>query len=184
MDQVVAVGVLAIAAIVGAVLIIMTIGPSVSTFNDATEASTTAEVRLISNQLTIVKVEPILDECAYVWLKNTGTKSLRFVEHWDVVLKRTDQTFGSQIPYVRSERMELTGCRFEPAVPGGNPCTNCWSQAPGIQNLVPGRTIELHVIPQGPLTFGDYVLTIMTPDGVKDSKVFQHMDRGAVIRSP
>ena len=183
MDQVVAVGVLAIAAIVGAVLIIMTIGPSVSTFNDATEASNATEVRLISNQLTIVKVEPILDACAYVWLKNTGTKSLRFVEHWDVFLKRTDQTFESQISYVRSER-SLTRCRFEPAVPDGNPCTNCWSQSPGIQNLVPGRTIEFHVIPQDPLTFGDYVLTIMTPDGVKDSKVFQHMDRGAVIRSP
>jgi len=183
MDEVVAVGVLAIAAIVGAVLIILTIGPSVSNFNDATEASNTTEVRLISNQLTVVKVEPITDACAYVWLKNTGTKSLGFVEHWDVFLKRTDQTFESQIPYVRSER-SLTGCQFDSAVPPGNLCTNCWSQALGIQNLVPGRTVEFHVKLQVPLTFGDYVLTVMTPEGVKDFKVFQHMDRDAVIRSP
>ena len=44
MDQVVSVGVLAIAAIVGAVLIITTIGPSVSNFNDATASSNVIEV--------------------------------------------------------------------------------------------------------------------------------------------
>jgi len=174
MDQVIAVGVLAIAAIVGAVLIITTIGPSVSSFNDSMEAADGAEVRLISNQLTIVKVEPIANTCAYAWLKNTGNNPLRFVEHWDVFLNRTDQTLGSQIDYIQSER-SLSECRFDLAVPPANPCTKCWSQTPGRQNLVPGQTIELHVKPEGPLTSGDYVLTVMTSEGVKDTAVFQHI---------
>lgn len=174
MDEVIAVGVLAIAAIVGAVLVITTIEPSVSNFNDATKASSAIEVKFISNQLTIVKVEPIVDACAYVWLKNTGTKSLRFVNHWDVFLNRTDQTLDSQVAYTGSEQ-SLTGCRFDPAQPPGNPCTNCWTQTPGIQNLAPGRTIELHIKPENPFTLGDYVLTVMTPGGVRDSKVFQHI---------
>lgn len=174
MDQVISVGILAIASIVGAVLIITTIAPSVSSFNDATKASNTIQVGLISSRLVIVEVEPIDDACAYVWVKNTGNRLLRFIEHWDVLLERTDQTLDAEIPYTQSER-SLFRCRFDEILPPENNCTDCWIQAPGTFNLAPNRTTKLHIqLDATPLTPGDYVLTVTTPEGVSASKVFAH----------
>ena len=64
MDQAIAAGVLAIAALVGAVLIITTIGPSVIDFRDSTQQSSIIETGLITNKITIVKVEALTNECA------------------------------------------------------------------------------------------------------------------------
>ena len=174
MDQVISVGVLAIAAILGAVLIITTIGPSVSNFNDATKTSNVTEVGLIRSRLEILKVEPLNDVCAYVWVKNTGTKVLEFVEHWDVFVKRTDQTLDSRIPYISTER-SLSECRFDNILPTENPCTDCWSQTPGIFNLAPKRTTKFHLqLDATPFTPGDYALIVTTPEGITGTKVFRH----------
>ena len=173
MDQVVSVGVLAIAAIVGAVLIITTIAPSVSNFNDATASSNVVEVGLISNRLEILKVEPINDVCAYVWAKNTGNQLLEYIEHWDVFVKRADQTIDSQVPYISTER-SLSECRFDQILPTENPCTDCWSQTPGTFNLAPQRTTKLHLqLNANPFTPGDYTLVVTTPEGITGTKGFR-----------
>jgi len=184
MDQVIAAGVLAIAALVGAVLIITTIGPSAIEFRDSTQQSNIIETGLITNKITIVKVEMLNNACASAWVKNTGSTPLRFIDHWDLFLSRSDQRSDvprpginnrHHLPHAESESLTVPTCRFDPAIPIVDPCGDCWSQTPDTTTLPTEQTVAIHIQFDGtPLDPGDYILTIMTPEGVTGSKIFKH----------
>ena len=185
MDQVIAAGVLAIAALVGAILIITTIGPSAMNFRDSTRQSNITEIGLITNKITIVKAEVLNNACASVWVKNNGSTPLRFINHWDLFLSRADQRTDVQrpginnrhhLPYAKSESLTVPTCRFNTAIPIVDPCGDCWSQTPGITTLPTEETIEIHIQFGGTsLDSGDYMLTVMTSEGVTGSKLFRHI---------
>jgi hypothetical protein len=185
MDQVIAAGVLAIAALVGAILIITTIGPSALDFRDSTRQSNITEIGLITNKITIVKAEVLNNACASVWVKNSGSTPLRFINHWDLFLSRADQRTDVQrpginnrhhLPYAKSESLTVPTCRFNTAIPIVDPCGDCWSQTPGITTLPTEETIEIHIQFGGTsLDSGDYMLTVMTSEGVTGSKLFRHI---------
>ena len=186
MDQAIAAGVLAIAALVGAVLIITTIGPSVIDFRDSTQQSSIIETGLITNKITIVKVEALNNECAYAWVKNNGSTPLKLINNWDLFLSRADQRVDAQrpginnrhhLPYTESVSLTVPACRFDSALPIVDPCEDCWSLTPGMTTLPMEQTVEVHIQFDGtPLDSGDYILTVMTPEGVTDSKTFRHIN--------
>ena len=186
MDQVIAAGILAIAALVGAVLIITTIGPSAIDFRDSTEQSNIIETGLITNKITIVKVEMLNNACASAWVQNNGSTPLRFIDHWDLFLGRADQRADVQrpginnrhhLPHAKSESLTVPTCRFDATIPIVDPCGDCWSQTPEVTNLSMEQTVEIHIQFDGtPLDSGDYRLTVMTPEGVSDSKNFRHIN--------
>jgi len=154
MDQVIAAGILAIAALVGAVLVVTTIGQSVVNFRDSTNQSNITEIGLITNKVSIVKVQMLNNECAYAWVKNTGTTPLKFIDHWDLFLIRADQQAGAQrpginnhhhVPYTKSESLNVPACQVDASLPIVEPCGDCWSQTPGITTLPTEETIEIHI---------------------------------------
>ena len=186
MDQVIAAGVLAIAALVGAVLIITTIGPSVMGYRDSTQQSNITEIGLITNDITIVKIEVLDEKCAYAWVKNTGSTPLKFVNHWDVFLNRSDQATPASrpgtsnyhhLPYGKSETsLTVPTCQFDSTLTVVDACTDCWRQSPGITTLSTEETVAVHVQFDGtPLISGDYRLSVITPEGVEDSKNFRYI---------
>ena len=186
MDQVIAAGVLAIAALVGAVLIITTIGPSVMGYRDSTQQSNITEIGLITNDITIVKIEVLDEKCAYALVKNTGSTPLKFVNHWDVFLNRSDQATPASrpgtsnyhhLPYGKSETsLTVPTCQFDSTLTVVDACTDCWRQSPGITTLSTEQTVALHIQFDGAaLISGDYRLSVITPEGVEDSKLFRYL---------
>ena len=186
MDQVIAAGVLAIAALVGAVLIITTIGPSVMSYRDSTQQSNITEIGLITNDITIVKIEVLNERCAYAWIKNTGNTPLKFVDHWDMFLNRADQSIPAirpgtsnyhHLPYGKSETsLTVPTCQFDSNLTVVDPCTDCWRQSPGITTLSTEQTVAVHIQFDGtPLISGDYRLSVITSEGVEDSKLFRYI---------
>tara|TARA_Y100000588_G_scaffold392388_1_gene504083 strand:+ start:18134 stop:18667 length:534 start_codon:yes stop_codon:yes gene_type:complete len=176
MDQVVAACVLAIAAVVGAVLVITNIAPSVTTLDDGIQNSGRIENELLSNHLTVVKVMSLNESCISLWLKNTGQSLIADVKQWDVIIKRTDQTFVNQIPYLEPGESMAT-CRQGQGIPVGNPCMDCWVETPEVLVLSPGDTTVLHIeLGINQLTNGDYSVTIGTPQGAVVTGLFRHVN--------
>ena len=100
MDDAIAAGLVAIGAVAAAVILILTIGPSLWGGNKISMESTIRSSETIRTSMKILDVEPVNDRCLYVWVKNTGTMPIDPVGKGNVYISSTGHDLGGSMQYV------------------------------------------------------------------------------------
>ncbi len=157
MDKVIVTGLLVIASVTAAVLVITTILPSISSSGQSVASAqreaadrmrTSIEIIAVSSNAAGTQID--------VWAKNVGTKTITAIDRSDVFLAHEGTRFDAMI--------------YDQA--GGSP--NTWKT----QEIEPtwSRGDTLHIIISGidpTVGDGDHTLIVSTPNGITAEKSFQ-----------
>ena len=155
MDKVIVTALLIIGSVTAAVMVITTIGPSISEGSQSViESNREAAIRLRTNIEVIAVAANTAGTQIDVWIKNVGVVPIYAIEKSDVFIV----TPGTRFDYMTY------------AISGDN----TWSHDLVGLNWNRGDTLHIAIeLPAGnPLTAGDHVVKISTPNGVLAEKVF------------
>ena len=156
LEKVIVTGLLAMAGITAAVLVILTIVPSVSRSSQSVVEGRSQADERIKTRVQIITVIPQPNGVQVdAWLKNIGVASIKAIEKSDVFLIRLDGSWAEAMTYDNG-----TG--------GSKTWTgdlNEWNQ---------GDTLRITIdLSADALTAGIYLLRIATPNGVISDHIFE-----------
>ena len=156
MDKVIVTGLLVIASVTAAVVVIMAIGPSVSRSSQSVVEAQRQAAERIKTSIEIITAVPRTNGAQVdAWVKNTGIASISAIDRSDVFLIKIDGTWAEAMTYDNGA--------------GGS---KTWSGDLTVWN----RGDTLHIIidlSADPLTEGNYLLRVSTPNGTISERIFE-----------
>jgi len=155
MDKVIVTGLLVIGSVTAALVVILTIGPSVSGSSQSVlQSQKEASVRIKTNIEVIAVASNVAGTSVDAWVKNIGVAPIRGLKTSDVFMIT---------PGVRYESMLY-------AASGDS----TWTELPLGSSWNRGETLHIVVtIPAAdPLISGNHTILISTPNGVTAERVF------------
>ena len=155
MDKVIVTGLLIIGSVAAAVMVIITIGPSVSNSSQSVlEIQREASNRIKTNIEVIAVAANSAGTQIDAWVKNVGVVSILGLETSDVFVV----TPGS-----RYDAMAYAA--------GGD---NTWTELPSGASWNRGETLHIAItLPAGsPLASGNHMIRVSTPNGIVAERVF------------
>ncbi len=155
MDKVIVTGLLIIGSVTAALVVILTIGPSVSGGSQSVlETQREASNRIKTNIEVIAVAANSAGTQVDAWVKNVGVVSILGLDTSDVFVV----TPGS-----RYDAMTYA--------PSGD---NTWTELPSGASWNRGETLHIAIIlpVASPLTSGDHMIRVSTPNGIVAERVF------------
>ena len=157
MDKVIVTGLLVIASVTAAVLVITTILPTISSSSQSVASAqreaadrmrTSIEIIAVSSNATGTQID--------VWVKNVGTKTITAIDRSDVFLAQEGTRFDAMTYH---QAGGLNTWRTDSPDP-------TWSR---------GDTLHIIIAIHGfePVGDGDHTLMVSTPNGITAEKSFQ-----------
>ena len=157
MDKVIVTGLLVIAAVTAAVVVIITIGPSVSRSSQAVVEGQRQAAERITTSIEIITAVPRTNGIQVeAWVKNTGLASIKAIGKSDVFLIRLDGSWAEAITYDNGAggSKTWTGDLVE------------WNR---------GDTLHITIdLSADALTAGNYLLRVSTPNGTISEHIFEY----------
>ena len=146
-----------IAAVTAAVIVIMTIAPSVSRSSQSVVEAQRQAADRIKTSIEIITAVPRSNGTQVdAWVKNTGVAPIKAIERSDIFLIRLDGTWAEAMQYD-------TG-------PGGS---KTWSGDLTAWNR--GDTLHITIdLSSDVLTAGNYLLRVSTPNGAIAEDIFEY----------
>ena len=156
MDKVIVTGLLVIASVTAAVVVIMTIGPSVSRSSQSMVQAQRQAADIIKTSIEIITAVPRTNGVQVdAWVKNTGIASIIAIDRSDVFLIRIDGTWAEAMTYDSGA--------------GGS---KTWSG--DLTEWNRGDTLHIIIdLSADPLTEGNYLLRVSTPNGTISERIFE-----------
>ena len=155
MDKVIVTALLIIGSVTAAVMVITTVGPSITEGSQSViESNREAAIRLKTNIEVIAVASNTAGTQIDVWVKNVGVSPIYAIEKSDVFVVTPGTRYDSMTYAVSGD--------------------NTWSHDLVGLNWNRGDTLHIAIeLPAGnPMTAGDHVVKISTPNGVLAEKVF------------
>ena len=157
MDKVIVTGLLVIASVTAAVLVITTILPTISS---SSQSVASAQREAADRMRTSIEIIAVSSNAAGtqidVWVKNVGTKTITAIDRSDVFLAQE-------------------GTRFDAMTydQGGGP--NTWKTELNEPTWSRGDTLPIIIAidASDPVGDGDHTLMVSTPNGITAEKPFQ-----------
>ena len=156
MDKVIVTGLLVIATVTAAVVVIMTIGPSVSRSSQSMVEAQRQAADIIKTSIEIITAVPRSNGVQVdAWVKNTGVASIIAIDRSDVFLIRIDGAWAEAMTYDSGA--------------GGS---KTWSG--DLTEWNRGDTLHITIdLTNDPLTAGNYLLRVSTPNGTISEHIFE-----------
>ena len=156
MDKVIVTGLLVIASVTAAVVVIMTIGPSVSRSSQSMVEAQRQAADIIKTSIEIITAVPRSNGVQVdAWVKNTGVASIIAIDRSDVFLIRIDGAWAEAMTYDSGA--------------GGS---KTWSG--DLTEWNRGDTLHITIdLTNDPLTAGNYLLRVSTPNGTISEHIFE-----------
>lgn len=162
MDKVIVTGLLVIAAVTGAVIVIGTLGPSISTSSQSVVESQHEAAGRIKTSIEIIAVSVYeSDTKVDAWVKNVGVDTISAINKSDVFLIQTGTRFDAMV-YMSgtlSGTKVWNGDLFE-ATP-----RKPWNRGDTLR-------ITIKLSSADKVQTGDHVLRVSTPNGITADKAF------------
>ena len=156
MDKVIVTGLLVIASVTAAVVVIMTFGPSVSRSSQSVVEAQRQAADRIKTSIEIIAAVPRTNGVQVdAWVKNTGVASIIAIDRSDVFLIRIDGAWAEAMTYDSGA--------------GGS---KTWSG--DLTEWNRGDTLHITIdLTNDPLTAGNYLLRVSTPNGTISEHIFE-----------
>jgi len=156
LDKVIVTGLLVIASVTAAVVVIMTIGPSVSRSSQSMVEAQRQAADIIKTSIEIITAVPRSNGVQVdAWVKNTGVASIIAIDRSDVFLIRIDGAWAEAMTYDSGA--------------GGS---KTWSG--DLTEWNRGDTLHITIdLTNDPLTAGNYLLRVSTPNGTISEHIFE-----------
>jgi hypothetical protein len=168
MDNIIVTSILIIGAITTAAVVVFSI-----TSNTGSDSQITANIQISQGHEIRTKIRIVSGTInpegtsIRVWARNIGSVDIEPIDQIDVILERMDNAWGSIIPFSLNNGMSWS---LESASDSG--LSNAiWEVDETVQLI-----ISFPDDPSLPLAerFGIYQVTLVTPNGVVETKVFEH----------
>ncbi len=168
MDNIIVTSILIIGAITTAAVVVFSI-----TSNTGSDSQITARIQSAQSQELRTKIRIVSATVSHqgtpmrVWARNIGSTDIEPIDGIDVILERMDNRWGSVIPFSANSGMSWS---LESASDSGL-SNSIWEPDETVQFI-----ITLPDDPSLPLAqrSGIYQVTLVTPNGVVEKKVFEH----------
>ena len=156
MDKVIVTGLLVIASVTAAVVVIMTIGPSVSRSSQSMVEAQRQAADIIKTSIEIITAVPRSNGVQVdAWVKNTGVASIIAIDRSDVFLIRIDGAWAEAMTYDSGA--------------GGS---KTWSG--DLTEWNQGDTLRITIdLSDDALTEGIYLLRVATSNGAIAEHIFE-----------
>jgi len=156
LDKVIVTGLLVIASVTAAVVVIMTIGPSVSRSSQSMVEAQRQAADIIKTSIEIITAVPRTNGVQVdAWVKNTGVASIKAIDRSDVFLIRIDGAWAEAMTYDSGA--------------GGS---KTWSG--DLTEWNRGDTLHITIdLTNDSLTAGNYLLRVSTPNGTISEHIFE-----------
>lgn len=168
MDNIIVTSILIIGAIATAALVVFSITSNTGSDSQITARIQSSQSDEIRTKIRIVSatVNP-QGSSMRVWARNIGSTDIEPIDGIDVILERMDNTWGSVIPFSVNSGMSWS---LESASDSGL-SNSIWEADETVQFI-----ISLPDDPSLPIAqrSGIYQVTLVTPNGVVETKVFEH----------
>lgn len=168
MDNIIVTSILIIGAITTAAVVVFSITSNTSSDSQITAKIQSSQSQEIRTKIRIVSatVNP-QGTSMRVWARNIGSTDIEPIDGIDVILERMDNTWGSVIPFSVNSGMSWS---LESA-PDSGLSNSIWETDETVQFI-----IAFPDAPSLPLAqrSGIYQVTLVTPNGVVEKKVFEH----------
>ena len=155
MDKVIVTSLLVIGSVTAALVVILTIGPSVSNSSQSVlETQREASIRIKTNIEVIAVASNSAGTLIDAWIKNVGVAPIMGLGMSDVFVVTTNTRYDA-MAYATSG-------------------DNTWTELPSGSSWNRGETLHIAVtLPTGnPLTSGNHTIRISTPNGIVAERVF------------
>ena len=153
MDKVIVTGLLVIASVTGAVLVITTILPSISSSGQSVVSAQREAADRIRTSIEIIAVSSNADGTQIdVWVKNVGTQVIRSVESSDIIIIKPGGVL--RLPYV-------SGCASE-----------CWDYTLEDNESAWSTAVTVKFTVTTTVATGNYSVSVAAPNGVTAAKDF------------
>ena len=156
MDKAIVTGLLVIASVVAASILVMTISPSIRTGSRSISSASISMAERIETEIAIITAEP--DQTGQridVWLKNAGATNIKPTSSLDLILRSSDGRRGEYVPH-------------------GVASGNGWVVVPASHQVWhSGGTLRIQVSLTDALTSGKYRISANTPTGVSADMDFE-----------
>ena len=156
MDKAIVTGLLVIASVVAASILVMTISPSIRTGSRSISSASISMAERIETEIAIITAEP--DQTGQridVWLKNAGSTNIKPTSSLDLILRSGDGRRGEYVPH-------------------GVASGNGWVVVPASHQVWhSGGTLRIQVSLTDALTSGKYRISATTPTGVSADMDFE-----------
>ena len=154
-DKVIVTGLLVIASVTAAALVIATIVPSISSSSQSVASSQRDAANRISTSIEIIAVSSNASGTQIdVWVKSVGKRSITAIEKSDVFLIQE-------------------GTRFDAMTNNQDGGANTWKTEPANPSWSRGDTLHIIIEPFPVVGSGDHTLIVSTPNGISAEKSFQ-----------
>jgi len=155
MDKVIVTGLLIIGSVTAAVMVILTIGPSVSSSSQSVlETQKEASIRIKTNIEVIAVAANSSGTQVDAWVKNVGVAPIMGLAASDVFVVTPGSRYDS-MTYAASG-------------------DNTWTELPSGSSWNRGETLHIYItLPvSSPLASGNHLIRVSTPNGVVAERVF------------
>jgi len=155
MDKVIVTGLLIIGSVTAALMVILTIGPSVSRSSQSIlEIQREASVRIKTNIEVIAVAADSSGTQIDAWVKNVGVAPIMGLDTSDVFVVTPGSRYDS-MTYAASG-------------------DNTWTELPAGSSWNRGETLHISItLPTGsPLASGNHMIRVSTPNGIVAERVF------------
>ena len=157
MDKVIVTGLLVIASVTAAVLVITTMLPSVSSSSQSIASAQREAAGRIRTSIEIIAVSSNANGTQIdVWVKNVGTKTITAIDRSDVFLVQEGSRFDAMTYH---QAGGLNTWRTDSPDP-------TWSRGDTLH-------IIIEIDPSEPVGDGAHALIVSTPNGITAAKSFQ-----------
>ena len=156
MDKAIVTGLLIIASVVAATILVVTISPSITAGSRSVTGASISQAGRIQTEITVVTADPDQSgQMIDVWLKNAGSSKIMPVSALDVILRSIDGRRGEYVPH-------------------GVASGNGWVAVPDShQVLHRGETLRIQVSLADAQSLGKHRLSATTPNGVSADMTFE-----------
>jgi archaellum component FlaG (FlaF/FlaG flagellin family) len=155
MDKVIVTGLLVIGSVTAALVVILTIGPSVSSSSQSVlETQREASVRIKTDIEVITVASNVAGTLVDAWVKNVGVAPIMGLSLSDVFLVTSNTRYDAMVYATSGD--------------------NTWTELPSGSSWNRGETLHIAVsLPIGnPLASGNHTIRFSTPNGILAERVF------------
>ncbi|MCH7799957.1 MAG: hypothetical protein IIC24_00280 [Chloroflexi bacterium] len=155
MDKVIVTGLLVIASVTAAAMVIVTIVPSISSSGQSVASSQREASNRISTSIEIIAISSNASGTQIdVWVKSVGVRAITAINKSDVFLVQE-------------------GIRFDAMANNQAGGANTWKTEPANPSWNRGDTLHIIIEPSPVVGSGDHTLIVSTPNGISAEKSFQ-----------
>ena len=156
MDKAIVTGLLIIASVVAATILVVTISPSIKAGSQSVSGASISMAERIETEITIITAEPDRSgQKIDIWLKNAGSSKIMPVSALDLILRSIDGRRGEYVPQ-------------------GVASGNGWVAVPASHQVWHrGETLRIQVSLADALSLGKHRLSATTPNGVSADMTFE-----------